>query len=202
MSRKIAVLSVGLAATVLAACAGHYGNSAANDNSFVLPGMPNLRMTATAPDGSPIKPDSTGSISEELPSEGLGTVNDPHWQATLGGYTQQQFSQALGFAPGTKLTIHNISGSVPHTLNVVAKISGPPAHFPQNPKLLTTPSGGKLQKGFRSGVISPGKTVNVTLGKAGIYLFGCAFHYHEGMQDVFVVHTGATPGPQGTKPPQ
>lgn len=200
MSRKIAVLSVGLAAAVLAACGGHYGNTAPNDNSFVLPGMPNLRMTATAPDGRPIKPDATGTISEELPSEGLGTVKDPHWQATLGGYTQQQFSQALGFAPGTMLTIKNISSFNAHTLNVVKKILGPPAKFPANPSLGMSASGGKLQKGYRSGVIQPGKSVSVTLGRAGIYLFGCAFHYHEGMQDVFVVHTGATPGPQATKP--
>jgi plastocyanin len=200
MSRKPAVLAVGLAAAVLAACAGRYGNTASNDTSFVLPGMPSLRMTATAPDGSPIKPDATGTISEELPSEGLGSIKDPHWKATLGGYTQQQFSQALGFAPGTKLTIKNIASGVPHTLNVVKKIAGPPAVFPPNPSLGMTPSGGKLQKGYRSGVIQPGTTVSVTLGRAGVYLFGCAFHYHEGMQDVFVVHTGATPGPQATKP--
>jgi plastocyanin len=200
MSRKIAVLSVGLAAAVLAACAGRYGNTAPNDSSFVLPGMPSLQMTATGPDGRPIKPDTTGTISEELPFEGLGTIKDPHWQATLGGFTQQQFSQALGFAPGTKLTIKNISTSITHTLNVVKKIAGPPAVFPPNPSLPLNPSGGKLQKGYASGAINPGKSVTVTLGRAGNYLFGCHFHYHEGMQDVFVVHAGATPGPQATKP--
>jgi hypothetical protein len=156
-----------------------------------MPGMPELSFSATLPDG-------TGTVSEELPSEGLGTVHDSHWQATLGGYTQQQFSQALGFPPRTKLTIKNISKSVSHTLNVVKKIAGPPAHFPSNPSLGLSPSGGKLQKGYRSGVISPGSSVTVTLGRAGNYLFGCAFHYHEGMQDVFVIHAGATPGPQGT----
>ncbi len=137
---------------------------------------------------------------EELPSEGLGTIMDPFWSATLGGFTQQQFSQALGFPPRTKLTIKNISRSLDHTLNVVAKITGPPAKFPTNPMLSTMPSGGPLKNGYRSGAINPGSSVTVNLKKAGIYLFGCAFHYHEGMQDVIVVKANATPGPQATKP--
>jgi hypothetical protein len=196
MTGKIAALSVALTAAVLAACAGRDGNAPSNSVTYGLPGMPDLRMTAQLPPG-------TGTVSEELPAEGLGTVKDPHWNATLGGYTQQQFSQALGFPPRTKLTIKNISATNEHTLNVVAKIAGPPAKFPANPKNLeTTPSGGKLQNGYRSGAISHGSSVTVILGRAGNYLIGCAFHYHEGMQDVFVVKAGATPGPQGTKPPQ
>jgi plastocyanin len=192
MSGKFAGLSVALAAAMLAACAGRYGGpSASNSMTFGLPNMPEMSFTATLPNG-------TGTIGEELPSEGLGTIKDPHWQATLGGYTQQQFSQALGFPPGTQLTIKNLSHSVPHTLNVVKKIAGPPAKFPPNPVLSMQPSGGKLQKGYRSGVIQPGKSVTVTLGRSGNYLIGCAFHYHEGMQDVIVVHNGATPGPQAT----
>lgn len=193
MSKNVAALAVAFAAASLAACAGHSG-STASGNSFVLPGMPDLRFTATLPNGL------TKSVMEELPSEGLGTVNDPHWKATLGGYTQTTYSQALGFPPRTKLTITNISSAISHTLNVVKKIKGPPAHFPSNPTLSMNPSGGKLQKGYASGVISPGKSVTVTLGRAGNYLIGCYFHYHEGMQDVFVIHAGATPGPQGTPP--
>ena len=203
MPGKLGALSVGLAAAaVLAACGGHYGSSVgSNDSTFTLPGMPDLRMTATNPDGSNARVyhEASGTISEELPTEGLGTIKDPFWKATLGGYTQQGLSQALGFAPRTKLTIKNISPVNDHTLNVVKKIKGPPAKFPASPSLGMSPSGGKLQKGYRSGVISWGSSVNVTLGKAGIYLIGCAFHYHEGMQDVLVVHAGATPGPQATK---
>jgi plastocyanin len=190
MLRKFAALAVACAAAALAACAGHY----ANGNSYTLPNMPDLRITATLPDGT-----STG-ISEELPSEGIGTVSDPFWKATLGGFTQQQFAQALGFPPGTKLTITNISGSISHTLNVVEKIKKPPAVFPSNPKLSFTASGGPLMKKYASGVISPGGHVTVTLGKKGIYLIGCAFHYSEGMRDVLVINANATPGPQGTAP--
>ena len=192
MSRKLAALAIAFGAAALAACAGHPGG--ATGNSFALPGMPDLRFTATLPNGT------TSTVSEELPSEGLGTVNDPHWKATLGGFTQQQFSQALGFPPGTELTIHNISKSIQHTLDVVKKIKGPPAKFPPNPKLSFSPSGGDFRVGYASGVIQPGSTVTVKLKRPGNYLFGCAFHYHEGMQDVFVVAKGATPGPQGTPP--
>ncbi len=197
MIGKLSAVTVALAALALAACGGRYDNSTvANGSAFTLPGMPDMSFTATLPD----RRHKTGKVTEKLPSEGLGTVKDHFWNATLGGYTQQQFSQALGFAPGTVITITNGSTSLPHTLNVVKKINGPPAVFPGNPTLSQSPSGGKLQKGYASGAIQPGKSVLVTLGKAGIYLIGCAFHYHEGMQDVFVVAAGATPGPQATAP--
>lgn len=196
MFKKYAALTVAVAAAALAACGGSYGsgtaNGAATSTSYVLPGMGDLRFTARLPSGT------TNTVSEELPSEGLGTVADPHWKATLGGYTQQQFSQALGFPTGTQITIQNISKTHPHTLNVVKKIKRPPAKFPSNPTLSSSPSGGPLQKGYASGAIQPGKSVTVVLSKPGNYLIGCAFHYHEGMQDVIVVKKNATPGPQGT----
>lgn len=199
MSRKYAALLVAVAAAALAACGGSYGGGSASGaatsgaaTSFVLPGMGDLKFTAKLPNGT------SDTVSEELPAEGLGTVKDPHWKATLGGYTQQQFSQALGFPTGTQITIQNISKSFNHTLNVVKKIKRPPAKFPSNPTLSQSPSGGPLQKGYASGAISPGKSVTVTLSKPGNYLIGCAFHYHEGMQDVIVVKANATPGPQGT----
>ena len=194
MSKNLAALAVACGALALAACAGGNVGGSANGSTFTLPNMPDLQIKATLPNGT------TNTVSEELPGEGLGTVADPHWKATLGGFTQQQFSQALGFPPGTKLTITNISKSISHTLNVVKKIKKPPANFPKNPTLSFSPSGGNFGTGYASGVIKPGASVTVTLGKAGNYLFGCAFHYHEGMQDVFVVKTGATPGPQATAP--
>lgn len=196
MFKRYAALIVAVAAATLAACAGTAGggtaNGAATSTSLVLPGMGDLRFTAKLPNGS------TTTVSEELPTEGLGTVADPHWKATLGGYTQQQFSQALGFPTGTQITIQNISKNITHTLNVVKKIKRPPAKFPSNPTLSQSPSGGPLQKGYASGGIKPGSSVTVVLSKPGNYLIGCAFHYHEGMQDVIVVKKNATPGPQGT----
>ncbi len=196
MSRKSVALAVAFAATLLAACAGRYGNTASNSSTLALPNMPDLKITATYPKGMA----GSGTIMFELPAEGLGMIMDPFWNARLGGYTQQQFSQALGFPPGTKLTIMNISKSIHHTLNVAKKIKGPPAIFPPNPNLPLNASGGKLQKGYASGSINPGSSVSVTLGKAGIYLIGCHFHYSAGMRDVLVVGKNATPGPQATPP--
>jgi plastocyanin len=193
MSRKLAALALALGAAGLAACAGHYGSSGSGATN-ALPGMPELQITAQLPNGK------KGTVMEELPGEGIGTVNDSYWSATLGGFTQEQYAQALGFPPGTKLTIKNISKDITHTLNVVQKDSGPPANFPSNPKLSTTPHGSTIKVGYASGGIKPGTTVTVTAKKAGIYLIGCAFHYHEGMMDVLVIAKGATPGPQGTPP--
>lgn len=190
-----------LAALILAAC-GAQSSAAGNGSNYTLPGMPDLALRATLPDGTQWKPPAgTGSISEELPSEGLGTVNDSYWQATLGGFTQEKYSQALGFPPKTKITLTNISGGISHTLDVVEKISGPPANFPQGPKLSMGAQGnGKLKKGYASGVIAPGKSVSLVLAKPGIYLIGCFFHYGEGMRDVLVVSAKATPGPEATPP--
>jgi plastocyanin len=194
MYRKLAALALALGAAALAACAGHSGSG--SGTTFALPGMPDLQITAQLPNGK------TGTVSEELPGEGLGTVDDSFWQATLGGFTQQQFSQALGFPPGTKLTIKNIASGLEHTLNVIQKDSGPPADFPSNPNLSLSPSGSTIKVGYASGAIQAGSSVTVTAKKPGNYLIGCAFHYHEGMMDVLVIKKGATPGPQGTAPAQ
>jgi plastocyanin len=196
MSRKLITLSVALVAIALAACGGRYnGSTAPNGGTYALPGIPGFALSATLPNGG------TGTIGVELSVEGLGTIDDSFWKANLSGYTQQKFSQALGFPPGTKITLTNLSKFANHTLNYVKKISGPPATFPTSPKLsLKAHGNGKLVKGYASGILGPGKSVTVTLSKAGIYLIGCAIHYGEGLRDVIVVKTGATPGPEATPP--
>ena len=142
------------------------------------------------------------TIGEKLPSEGLWSIKSVPWKADLGGFTQETYSQALGFPPNTKLTIHNLSTRYTHTLDVVKVISGPPADFPKDAKLSIKAEGnGKLEAGYASGPIKPGKSVTVTLVKAGTYLIGCAYHYDLGMHDVLVVGARATPGPQATPTP-
>ena len=191
MSKRIAAVSLAVVAAMLAACAGRDA-SQAGGNSFALPSFSkSVAIVATLP---------SDTIGEELPSEGVGTVNDTFWKATLGGFTQTNYAQALGFPPGTKITLMNLSKNISHTLDYVKKIKKPPANFPQNPNLPVAASGGKFGKGYASGSISPGKSVTVMLGKAGIYLIGCAFHYGEGMHTVLVVKKNATPGPEGTPP--
>jgi plastocyanin len=135
------------------------------------------------------------TIGEELPSEGVHTKTDPTW-GLVGGFTQTTTAQVLAFPPNTTVTIMNLSSSLSHTLDVVKKVTSPPANFPPNPMLSTQPQGnGILGVGYASGAIRPGKTITVKLSKKGTYLIGCAFHYHEGMQDVIRVNAKATPGP-------
>ena len=68
--------------------------------------------------------------------------------------------------------------------------------FPQNPSLPIRRRHGKFGKGYASGSISPGGSVTVTLGKTGIYLIGCAFHYQRrNARRAWSSHAGATPGP-------
>jgi len=196
MSKRLAALSLAIAAATLAACAGGgSGTGASGANTVLLPSYnKNVAVFATLP---------SDTIGEELPSEGLGTINDKHWKATLGGFTQTSFSQALGFPTGTKITLENLSKNISHTMDVVKKIKKAPAKFPSSPSLPTSArGGGVLGPKFASGILTPGKSVSVSLSKPGIYLFGCAFHYQEGMRDVIVVKLKATPGPQATPPAQ
>jgi plastocyanin len=196
MLRKLIAVALAAAGLAVSACGGHATNGnlvPMGGNTFMLPRTDDdLVMFATLP---------KDTIGEELPKEGLGTIKSAKWGAVLGGFTQQRYSQSLGFPPGTKITIRNLSASITHTLDVVKVISGPPADFPKNPKLsVSARGGGKLESGYASGPIKPGKSVTVTLVKEGVYLIGCAFHYSFGMHDVLVVRKFAAHGPQATPP--
>lgn len=197
MFRKCIAIVIAVAGLAVSACggrAGMAGNAGGVETVMLPPIGRDLVVVATVP---------KATIGEELPSEGLGTIASAKWQATVGGFTQQSYSQILGFKPGTKITILNLSRSITHTLDVVEEVKGPPAHFPKNPKLSINAQGhGKLEAGYASGPIKPGKSVTVTLVKAGIYLIGCAFHYSEGMHDVLIVGRFAGPGAQATPPPK
>ncbi|HKU82286.1 MAG TPA: hypothetical protein VJP76_08975 [Candidatus Tumulicola sp.] len=196
MFDKRVAFSAILIGAVLVACSARSGsNFVPPATQVTLPSIgSDLSITARVP---------AKTIGEELPSEGLGTYNSRFWKAVVGGYTQESYSQVLGFPTGTTITIRNLSKKTPHTLDVVAKIAGRPARFPKNPSLRTKAHGGKiLAVGYASGVIQPGKSVTVTLSKPGTYLIGCAFHYGEGMHDVLVVARNAKPGQQGTPPPK
>jgi len=196
MNKKYLALVVASLALAASACAGRAVNGSV---------VPQSQVVALGRLGGDLVAFATlpkDTIGEELPSEGLGAIKSAKWQAELGGFTQQRYSQSLGFPPGTKITVRNLSGSVTHTLDVVKEISGPPADFPKNPNLSIPAKGdGKLEVGYASGPIAPGKSVTVTLVKAGTYLIGCAYHYHEGMHDVLLVAKHAAPGEQATPPP-
>lgn len=183
---KLAAISIALAfGSTLAACGAR--NAAAP--SSLTPAMP-FEVTVTLPDNLPKR-----TIGEELPSEGVGSKNDPVW-GMVGGFTQTKKAQVLAFPPGITVTIRNLTSNDVHTFNVIGKAGKPPAHFPANPSLSTNArGGGKLAIGYASGVINPGKSVKAKLVKAGKYLIGCAFHYGEGMRDVLIVKRGAKPGP-------
>ncbi len=194
MLRKFIAIGLAIAGLAISACAGRLtGGSAVGGDTVMLPPVGDLALYATMP---------KDTIGEALPGEGLGQIKSEKWKAMLGGYTQQTRSQALGFPPETKITIENLSKSNTHTLDVVKVISKPPAIFPKDPVLSIKAKGaGKLEAGYASGPIAHGKKVTVTLVKDGVYLIGCAFHYHSGMHDVLVVAKGAGPGQQATPAP-
>ncbi len=197
MLNKHIAFAVVVAGGILAACAARGGGVG------VVPAGGTVALPAFEPDITinAVLPKNT--VGEELPSAGLGTYNSTFWKATVGGFTQTQYSQTLGFPPDTKITLHNLSKTTPHTLNVIEEIKGPPVHYPAKPNLLTSPNGhGIMGTGYRSGIVQPGKSITITLSKAGTYIIGCAFHYSEGMRDVLVVKKGAVPGKEASPPPK
>lgn len=152
--------------------------------------------------GSSPSPLPSSAIGVAIPTGKIGVENDPAW-GTVGGYTQEQTSQVLAFAPGAKITIKNLSSTTPHTFNVIAETNGPPPNWPTNPSLTFSPRGnGVLSANYASGSLNPGASVTVKLSKPGIYLIGCAYHYISNtMRDVIEVVPGATPGPTASPGP-
>ena len=185
MNKLIVAIAL-VSGAALTACGGGRTNPA---SSSLTPAMP-FEVSITLPDRLP-----RHTIGEELPTEGVGSKNDPTW-GMVGGFTQTKKAQVLAFPPGITVTIRNLTTNDVHTLNVIGKAGRPPAHFPANPPLSTSAhGGGKFGIGYASGLLNPGKSVKAKLVKAGKYLIGCAIHYNEGMRDVIIVKAGATPGP-------
>jgi plastocyanin len=198
MFKQFAALSTALAACALTACGGGgMGHGAGNAGTLPM----TVRSFQVGDEMVADVKLPKNSVGEELPTEGVGTVKDKTW-GMVGGFTQTIHAQVLAFPPGTKITIHNLSKTTPHTFDVVAVAEHGPAKFPAKPPSVNAQGGKKLALGYASGPIAPGKFVTVTLDKAGTYLIECAFHYSEGMRDVLIVQNKAKPGPQGTPAPR
>ena len=163
-SRRVAFSTI-LIGAVLVACSSHGsgGNFLPQNGQVALPAVDSdLVITANLP---------ARTIGEELPSEGVGTYQSPFWKATIGGYTQMQYAQTLGFPPGTKITIRNLSKKIPHTLDVVSVIKGPPARFPKNPSLKMQKHGGTVLAActtFWSSALKPNRDSKERLRRRGL----------------------------------
>jgi hypothetical protein len=140
-------------------------------------------------------------ISLAIPTSSIGTTTDAAGDE-IGGYTQQEYSQTLGFAPGSQVMLRNAqTNGTPHTLGDTGGNSA--TGFPASPALSTTANtsaGGTLGAGFQSGTIPAGTEAGPFTLAAGTYYIGCAYHYPDSvhMRDILVVAAGATPGPQAT----
>jgi hypothetical protein len=135
-----------------------------------------------------------------IPDSAIGTIDTTYGE--VGGYTQMQTSQVLGFVPGQKIEIENAqSTNIPHTLGD----TGGSSSFPASTNLSftgNTPNGGRFKHGFQTGTIQPGNLVGPFTLQQGVYFIGCAYHYQSNaMRDVLVVAADATPGPQASSPP-
>lgn len=169
-------------AASLAACGGGGSSS----------GAPPVGPIATNP------PLSTQQVViAALPTTVMGTRTDATF-GPIGGYTQQTYSQVLGFAPGTQIMVQNGQTTTPHTLGVVSTTA-----FDAGGALSATASGGStIQAGFNTGTIGAGAQAGPFTLVAGTYYLGCAFHYGNAssMRTVLQVAANATPGPQATPP--
>src|ERR1700761_4207515 len=102
----------------------------------VLPGLALAACTnggglMTSGSGGTPSPLPSGGIGVGIPTGRIGDENNPIW-GTVSRDMQNKTPQVLAVAPGTTLTIHNLSSTSPHTLNVIAQSTGPPPQWPQN----------------------------------------------------------------------
>ena len=154
------------------------------------------------PPGTTPAPVPTSTISTQqivtmaLPSSAMGRLNDASF-GQIGGFTQQFYSQTLGFAPGAQIMIRNGQSTVAHTLGVVSTTS-----FDSGAALSSSATGGTtIQAGFNTGTVNGGALAGPFTLAAGTYYIGCAFHYaSDEMRTVLRVAANASPGPQATPP--
>jgi hypothetical protein len=190
MHSKVPGIALSIAALALAACGGGgggYSPPGGGGGGVVIPQPPGVQALV---------------IGLALPTGTIGVENDPMF-GTVGGFTQQTYSQVLAFSPGASVKIQNLSSTTIHTLNVVGTVTGAPS-FPANPALTTGAAGtpGTLDANFASGNIAPGASIGPLTLVAGTYYIGCAYHYLTNtMRTALVVAPAATPGPQATPLP-
>jgi hypothetical protein len=179
--KRIGVFFAVAVCAVVTACGGGGGSTTPSVMAIVTP------VPTAAPQ----------VIRLSLPSSSIGTLVDPTY-GLIGGFTQQTYSQILGFVPGVQIMISNGQTGVPHTLNVLSQTA-----FPASPTLSVAAAGGAtLAAGFASGSINGGASVGPVTLTAGLYFIGCAFHYASNtMRTVLNVAAAATPGPQATPVP-
>ncbi len=176
----------------LGACGGNTG-PALNGGTTAVP--PTALPPSVAPTVAP--PSTQQVVTAALPSSAIGQVSDARF-GLVGGYTQNLFSQVLGFVPGARIMIRNgQSSGIPHTLGDTGAASfpaGQPASLSTVASAATT-----ISHGWQSGTIAAGQSVGPFTLAMGTYFIGCAFHYaSNNMRDVLVVAANATPGPQAT----
>ena len=183
----IGAVALALAAT-LAACGGGGGGTSGGGGGGGIPPGP-------VPTSTPVS--SQQVVTMALPTTAMGQRTDPTF-GVIGGYTQQQYSQTIAFAPGSQIMIANGQAGVPHTFGVVSTTG-----FDAGAALNTSPTGGNtIQAGFNTGSVNGDATAGPFTLVAGVYYIGCAFHYQSNqMRTVLTVSAGATPGPQATQPP-
>lgn len=188
MTNRFGFWALAAAAALLAACGGGYGSGMMPHGAGIAP---QGAAAQAVPENLP-----AFTIGFDLPGK-RGTVKTK-W-GTIGGYTQMKYSQIVAFPPGTKVTLRNLSKSIPHTLNVLGT-----KRFPASPNLGLSASGTNvLALGYRSGSIRPGGRVSIVLKNPGRYFIGCAYHYPESphMRGIIIVRAGVKPGPQATPVP-
>jgi len=190
MSPHRSPLALGAVAVAIAAALAACGGGGSSGGGTVSPPGP----TPT--------PQPTGTVSSQqvitmaLPTTAMGSRTDPTF-GVIGGFTQQQFSQVLGFAPGTQIMIRNGQTGLQHTLGVVSTTS-----FDSGSALSTSATGGStIGAGFNTGTVNGDALVGPFTLASGTFYIGCAFHYASNqMRTVLQVAAGATPGPQASPP--
>jgi hypothetical protein len=188
-----ATIVAAIAAMAIAACGGGGGNSVtggncAHLNSYGGGGGGGSSGTCAQPAASaqPVGVMLTGETPVTTTSDGtvLGYFNGTNGNPPSG-------SGAVTLTASTNVQFHNVDPSQPHTASNLGAYSGTyPSSFTNTNGTTASAAGVSIgSANFSTGTIAPaGVSAVYSTGGAGMFVFGCAFHYvSNNMRTVIIV---------------
>jgi hypothetical protein len=181
VARLVAGLTAAFAFIALAGCGGSYGGGGTGMGGCGIYGpCPTTPPTTTDCSVAPAGPNVTIDLNV-----GLASCADTTYMAVLGFSTDNAHSQVIKIPINSNVTFMGSTGA-PHTADLLG------SSFPAtdtNPATAAAAGADISSANFSTGPLNLGASSAVyKAGVAGVYFFGCHFHYaSNGMRTVLIV---------------
>ena len=181
LTRVVAAASVIALAVLSAACGSSYGGGGGGGGGGCGYGGPCPTSPPTATDCSVV---AASPVTIDL-NLGLAACNDKTYTSVLGFSIDNAHSQVVKIPVGSNVMFTSGS-SAPHSADLLGN------SFPAsdtNPETASPVNADISSANFSTGTLNLGiSSVNYKANVAGIYFFGCHFHYaSNGMRTVLIV---------------